>query len=67
MLAIVVSACLSTAPENCSLQDLGMIKAEGFKACRLTIEPIVQSWALAHPDMTVHGAYCMPMRDEPLK
>lgn len=62
MLAIVVSACLSTNPVSCELQDLGMIKTEGFRACRLLIEPAVKDWQLAHPDLILQRAYCMPMR-----
>ena len=66
MFAIIVSACLSTTPTDCQLHDLGMINTEGFKACRLMIEPAVKTWHLAHPDLILHSAYCMPLRSAPL-
>ena len=65
MLTIVLSACLSTNPASCELQDLGMIRTEGSKFCHLLIEPAVKAWQLAHPDLILQSAYCMPMRNAP--
>lgn len=62
MMAIIVFACLSADPSRCEAQDLGMIEAQGFKACRLQIEPVVADWQKSHPGLILQTAYCMPMR-----
>ncbi len=66
MLTIVISACLSTNPASCELQDPGMIQTKGFKACHLLIGPAVKTWQLAHPDLILKSAHCMPVRSAPL-
>lgn len=65
MMSVIISVCLAADPKGCELRDLGPMDVPGFKACRLSIEPRVIAWQLAHPDLIVQSAYCMPMRDQP--
>lgn len=58
MMSLVISACLSASPTDCSLFEVGEFQGEGYKACRLQMQQTVELWQIAHPDQIVHSSYC---------
>jgi hypothetical protein len=62
MLSLVIVTCLATSPTQCSMVKTEPVEVQGFRACKLLMQPHVTGWQTSHPDEIVKNAFCEESR-----
>ena len=62
MLALVVSACLTSNPEACADHVIKWVPADAVPSCEVLSQSQVEAWAALHGDVLIKGSRCMKSR-----
>ena len=60
MIALVVLACLSSDPTQCSTTTIALAQEPSELGCGVLPSDRANAWAAAHPDFVVSRHWCVP-------